>query len=372
MEFLVSLLAAALVGWTAHRRRRSGLQWGSGVAAVLLATSAALGFYNQAVGVAPYIWWIVAVVVVATAWHRLSAASSPPPLNPASPEVLKAAPDVRSAKSVDVEAPSPAAKKWRLTLGRTREEKLGSVLVLVVVVGVLLGKLLPADSATAAAPAAATSVKASAGTMNHVAVWDCATVRDPSRLWRRMQFDADGVYAYVGDATGTPSWGRWTKPSDSIMRMTVDEDEPWLTWTMGPPEEGKWTMTNNFGLTVICNASKSRLTRPANIPAVPTDTSSQTTPAGPTANPSGQPTESDDPQEAVRQFFTAVEKAKANPNYACQGQASTIGQQVERVLSEYASAMQQMPDGPNREAVRTSMGKAASAGIGSFSPQCLQ
>ena len=316
MEFLLSLVAAVLIGQVAHRRGRNGLQWGAGVATVLLATSAGLGFYNQVVGVAPYLWWIIALAVVGTAWHRLPAMPKTPLRNHESQAVPADAPKAGAAKIADAGQPSIAAKKWRLTLGRTREEKLGSVLAIVVVVGVLAGKLLSTDTATPAAPAVAAGPKTSAATVSHTVVWDCATAKDPSRLWRRIQFDQDGVYAYIGDSTGTPSWGRWAKQSEAIMKMTVDEDEQWLIWTIGPSDEGKWTMTNNFGLNVICNDSKSRLTRPANIPAVPGSVSPRTAPAKTAASPSVQPTASDDPEEAVRQFFAAVEKARANPNYA--------------------------------------------------------
>jgi hypothetical protein len=98
------------------------------------------------------------------------------------------------------------------------------VLVLLVAVVAAAGKLMSSGQEASPAPTApqAASPPPRTGTTAAISksvVWDCANAKDPSRLWRRMQFDEDGVYSYVGDATGTPSWGRWSKDSESVMQM---------------------------------------------------------------------------------------------------------------------------------------------------------
>lgn len=78
MQFLVSLLACIVLGYRAKQRGRDGLKFGGGVALVLFGSSAILGFWDQAVGVHPGLWWVIAAFTVVMAWLRLEKSKSPP------------------------------------------------------------------------------------------------------------------------------------------------------------------------------------------------------------------------------------------------------------------------------------------------------
>jgi hypothetical protein len=380
MEFLVSLAAGYFIGQAAKRRGREGLRWGAGIAAVLLASSSILGFYNQAVGVAPYLWWVIAAIVVGLAWFRLEGKGSEvsPPKAPEPSATPSAA---QQPSALPAAPPAHEASGLARFLGKSREDRLAAVLALVVVVVVAASKLMPtgqdsaAPTATAAAPTTPTAqAQATPAATAKSVVWDCVNAKNTSTLWRRMQFDDDGVYSYVGDATGTPSWGRWSKDSETVMRMTVDEDDRWVTWSITAVDAGRWQMANTFGLTVICQGSSARLTRPSGIPPAPQQAQQAATSqaAPPSATQPSDAAGNADPQAQVRRFFEAVDRAKANPDLACQGQAAAIERQVGLVLRQYTDALQQMPAGPQQANIVEMMGRAATAGIGNFSPSCLK
>lgn len=71
MQFLVSILISIALGYRAKQKGKDGLKFGAGVAVVLLGSSAVIGFYDQAVGASPVIWWVIAAFTVVMAWMRL-------------------------------------------------------------------------------------------------------------------------------------------------------------------------------------------------------------------------------------------------------------------------------------------------------------
>lgn len=142
MEFLVSIAAAVIIGQAASRKGLNGLRWGAGVAALLLGTSGVIGLYAQAAGAAPYVWWVVAVVIVATAWNRLS---SKPAQAPVSNEPSAAA---TNHAALVTEGPSVALEQK--PMWRRGAEKVAPVVGLLIAVGIYHAVSDPSSTSSSA------------------------------------------------------------------------------------------------------------------------------------------------------------------------------------------------------------------------------
>ena len=102
MQFLVSILVSIVLGYRAKQKGKDGLKFGAGVAVLLLAPSAILGFWDQAVGVHQALWWVLAAFITAIAWLRLENSKG-------SQQVVNST-QVSEPKTINVESTTP--KPW--------------------------------------------------------------------------------------------------------------------------------------------------------------------------------------------------------------------------------------------------------------------
>jgi len=260
MEFLAALVGAIVVGLRAKQRGLNGLQWGGLAGALLFLTSAGIEFYRQAAGAPAWAWWIVAAIIMAALLAMLESKGQP-----VQPKQVggQSADGGQTAKANEA---APAKPK-----GEKAGQVLGAVLVALVGAGWLWTSYTnrnEPDPAQSSSNTPAGSVQGTSGVQGSgLEVWDCVTAKNPGQLWRTIQFEPDNIYVYVGDETGTPSWGRYERMADGSLRMTVDEDERWVQWNVLERSGTAFTMANTFGLQVVCQTTGKRLSRPAVAPS---------------------------------------------------------------------------------------------------------
>lgn len=285
MQFLVSMLVSIILGYRAKQRGKDGLKFGAGVAVLLMASSAVLGFWDQAVGTHPALWWVLAAFVVAISWLRLDR-----PGKEQLPAASTGVPPPQNATS-DATVPKPWSRAegrqvWSEGLAWAREHKLkaaGNILLVAWVFGFGLTALyrmgssadkspqdeVPAAQAPPSKQSATSPVVASqrqglgapesdpvvAVDQNGFPVlaegkpiWHCQNLGSGGH-WRSMQFRDDGVYVYRGQANG---WGRYRWDGESKLHMTADENDMWMEWNVSERSTAKLAMANRFGLQVRC------------------------------------------------------------------------------------------------------------------------
>jgi hypothetical protein len=132
MQFLVGILISIALGYRAKQKGRDGLKFGAGVAAVLLGSSAVLGFYDQAVGADPVIWWVIAAFTVVMAWMRLEKPTGTPPQAEVAPSASAQAPAAPSAAAANASDLKPAQSGL---VGWIRKQKSEAILIAVAGLG---------------------------------------------------------------------------------------------------------------------------------------------------------------------------------------------------------------------------------------------
>lgn len=308
MEFLVALVAAIGIGLYARQRGLNGLQWGGLAGALLFLTSSGIEFYRQAAGAPVCAWWVVAVVIVAALLASIQGRG------PATAVSKQAAPETGGVQKTQASA-APAVNGK----GERAGQALGAVAVALVGAGWLwtaCSEKQEAPASQGVSPTPAVSQPAAAKAQGgSVEVWDCVSAKNPGQLWRTIQFEPDNIYVYVGDETGTPSWGRYERQANGSLRMTVDEDERWVQWNTLDRSGTAFTIANTYGLQVVCQATSKRLARPANAPsgmqqsAAPVATSN---PAAPAAGTEAGKKVVYDAYFALGQLQAAIKDADAN------------------------------------------------------------
>lgn len=310
MEFLVALVAAIGIGLLARQRGLNGLQWGGLAGALLFLTSSGIEFYRQAAGAPSWAWWVVAAVIVAALLAAIEGQG------PAAVVPNQAAQETGEAKKIQASTTTAVQAK-----GERAGQALGAVAVALVGAGWLWTACSEKQEAPAPQGASPTSAvsqpEAAKAQSGSVEVWDCVSTKNPGQLWRTIQFEPDNIYVYVGDETGTPSWGRYERQADGSLRMTVDEDERWVQWNTLDRSGTAFTMANTYGLQVVCQATSKRLARPAKAPsgmqqpAAPVATSNQAAPAA--AGTEAGKKVVYDAYFALGQLQAAIKDADANP-----------------------------------------------------------
>lgn len=133
MQFLVSILISIALGYRAKQKGRDGLKFGAGVAVVLLGSSAVLGFYDQAVGASPVIWWVIATFTVVMAWMRLDKPAGTSPQAHTAPAVNTQS--VANSSAATASALDPTKPTQPGLIGWIRRQKREAIMLVVAGLG---------------------------------------------------------------------------------------------------------------------------------------------------------------------------------------------------------------------------------------------